>query len=298
MSGFFSRAAVVALVLGAARLLRADEASPLSPGDTRAFLEETRQNLRSDRLLLDQYTFNETFTEKRLDGKGAVKKAKTEVYEVYPSLEPGKMYRRLIARDGQPLSEKELAEQDRKQEEKTEKRERRREQEDDAARQKRLAKEEANRQKEREVVDEIFRMDAVEIAGREVVDGRPAVIVRFTPKPGFRPATDAGKIIQKVEGRAWIDEQDKQLVRLETTLLDTLGVGPAGVARLQKGSTGYFQRRKVNDEIWLPSEARFTGQAKVLLLFGTRVDVLSQYGQYKKFSVGTEEEVSTEKATN
>ena len=30
------------------------------------------------------------------------------------------------------------------------------------------------------------------------------------------------------------------------------------LARLQKGATAYFQRRKVNDEIWLPSEARFT----------------------------------------
>ena len=37
--------------------------------------------------------------------------------------------------------------------------------------------------------------------------------------------------------------------------------------------------------------ARFTGAAKVLLVFGSRIDVLSRYSDYKKFSVGTEEEV-------
>ena len=80
-------------------------------------------------------------------------------------------------------------------------------------------------------------------------------------------------MIQKLAGRAWIDEEDRQLVRLEARLLDTLGVGPARVARLQKGASAYFQRRKINGEIWLPSEARFTGEAKVLLVFGARVDI-------------------------
>ncbi len=294
MSRFLVRGAIAALALRVAADLSADEASRSLP-DTRTFLEEVRQNLISDRLLLDQYTFTEIFTEKRLDAKGAVKKAKTETYEVYPSLEPGKMYRRLIARDAKPLSEKEVAAQDRKQEARTEKRERRREEEDVAARQKRLAKEQENRRKEKEVIDELFRMDEIEIAGREVVDGRPAVIVRFAPRPGYRPVTDGGRVIQKLAGRAWIDEEDTQLVRLETRLLDSLGVGPGRVARLQKGATGYFQRRKVNGEIWLPAEARFTGTAKVLLLFGARVDVFSQYSDYRKFSVGTETAITTEK---
>lgn len=264
--------------------------------DPRPFLDEVRQNLRSDRLLLEQYTFTETFTEKRLDSKGAVKTAKTETYEVYPSLESGKLYRRLVARNGRPLSEKELADQDRKQEEKVEKRERRLAEEDAAARQKRLARQEESLAKEQAVVDELFQMDEIRIEGREEIDGREAVIVSFAPKPGFKPVTPGGKFLQKVSGRAWIDEEDKQLVRLETRLLDSFGVGPGRVVRLQKGASGSFQRRKVNGEIWLPAEARFTGAAKVLLLFGGRVDVLSRYADYRKFSVGTEEDVKPAEA--
>ncbi len=274
---------------------RAQEAAsvPELP-DTRAFLDEVRQNLRSDNALLEQYTFSEVFTEKKLDSKGAVKKTKVETYEVYPSAEAGRLYRRLVARDGRQLSEKELADQDRKQEEKTERRERRRAQEDEAARARRRAKEEEKRREEQAVVDEVFQMNAIRIVGREIVDGRPTIVLRFDPKPGFKAVTEGAKVIQKLAGRAWIDEEDRQLVRLEARLLDTLGVGPVRVARLQEGASASFQRRKINSEIWLPSEARFTGEARVLLVFGTRVDIFSQYSDYKKFSVGTEEEIVPE----
>ncbi len=268
----------------------AAEGVPAAITDTRAFLVEVREKLKSDELLLDQYTFTEEFRETRLDSQGAVKKTKTEIYEVYPSNMPGKTYRRLISRNGARLSEAQLAEQDHKQEEKVDKRERRLAAEDLAARRAREAEE---ARKEREVVDEIFRMDDIEVSGREIVDGRPTIIVTFTPRPGYKPTTDNGKIIQKLEGRAWIDEEERQLVRLEARLMGSMGVGPAKLARLQKGATAFFQRKKINGEIWLPTEARFTGRAKAFLLFGARLDVHSTFSDYKKFSVGTEEEIKT-----
>jgi hypothetical protein len=280
-------------------LLAADGTDVRSLPDTRTFLEEVRQNLRSDRLLLEQYTFTEKRTERRLDGKGAVKKTKAQTFEVYPSAEPGKMYRRLVARDGVPVPAAELAEEDRKQAERTEKSERRLAEEDAEARAKRLAKEQEELRQEREVVDELFRMDDLVMAGRELVDGRSTIVITFSPRPGYKPVTAGGKVLQKLAGRAWIDEEDKQLARIEAHLLENLGVGPAGVARLQKGASSYFYRRKVNDEIWLPAEARFTGTAKVLLVFGAKVDAFFEYGDYKKFSVSTDSHVdATEAPTN
>ena len=266
-------------------------ASPPVVSDTRAFLEEVRRNLQSDGALLEQYTFTEMYTENRLDGRGGVKKSKTETYEVYPSTEPRKLYRRLIARDGRPLSAKELAEADRNQEEKIARREARRASQTEAQR---AAREAEKQRKEREVIDEVFRMDDFRITGREFVDGRPTIVIEFEPRPGYKPITEGGKLIQKFDGKAWIDEADRQLVRLDGRLLENVGVGPIKIARLQRGASAYFVRRKVNDEIWLPTEARFTGRAKVLLVFGGGIDVISRYSDYRKFSVGTEEEVVPE----
>lgn len=293
------------LLLAAAALLCASrwagaadgiEARPLP--DTRAFLEEVRQNLRSDGLLLEQYTFTETRIERRLDGKGAVKKTKSETFEVYPSAEPGKMYRRLVARDGVPVPASELAEEDRRQAQRTEAADRRLAEEDAAARARRQAKEEEDRRQEKEVVDELFLMDDLVMEGRETVEGRPTIVIAFSPKPGYKPVTAGGKVLVKLAGRAWIDEEDKQLARIEARLLENLGVGPARVARLQKGATSYFYRRKVNDEIWLPYEARFTGSAKVLLFFGANVDALFEYGNYKKFSVSADAAVGGQAPAN
>ena len=291
------RAALSVLLLsGTPALLAADRPDDRPLPDARAFLDEVRRNLQSDDTLLEQYTFTEKRTERRMDGKGDVKKIKSETYEVYPSAEPGKMYRRLVARDDVPIPASELAEQDRKQEERTEASERRVTQEDDAAKSRRKAKEDEQRRKEQEVVDEVFRMDDILVEGRENLNGRSTVVVSFAPKAGYRPVTAGGKVIQKLAGRAWIDEQDRQLVRIEAMLVDNLGVGPARLARLQKGAVSYFYRRKVNDEIWLPAEARFTGSAKALLFFSVRVDALFQYSDYKKFSVSTDSEVDPKEA--
>lgn len=281
--------AAVLLALAPWGLFAAEDAAAPVVADTRAFLEEVRRNLESDGALLEQYTFTETYTENRLAGDGSVKKSRVETYEVYPSVEPRKLYRRLVSRDGRPVSEKDLAEQDKKHEEKLARREARRAARSEAERARR---EEEKRREEREVIDEVFRMDDFRLTGRELVDGRPTIVVEFSPRKGYKPVTEGGKVIQKFAGRAWIDEADRQLVRLEAQLVENLGVGPARIARLQKGSSAYFVRRKVNDEIWLPSEARFTGRAKMLLVFGGRLDVTSRYFDYRKFSVGTEEEVT------
>jgi hypothetical protein len=270
-----AKVVVIALALCVAAGVRADEPERPLP-EVGAFLEEVRHNLRSDRLLLEQYTFTEKRVEQRLTGKGAVKKTKIEIFEVYPSLEAGKMYRRLVARDGVPVSEKELAARDREHEAKVEKAERRR------------AADDEDRREEERVVAEIPQIYEVEILARETMDDRPAILVKFAPRAGYKALTKGGKILQLVSGRAWIDEEDRQLVRVEARLLDNLGVGPAGVVRLQKGATSYFHRRKINDEIWLPSDARFSGSARVLLFFGGGIDTTFEYSDYKKFSVSTE----------
>ena len=83
------------------------------------------------------------------------------------------MYRRLIARDGGPLSEKELAEQDRKQE--AQDREARAPPGRGGSGRRRARpprREGRGAREERAVIDEVFRMDDIRITGREMVDGR------------------------------------------------------------------------------------------------------------------------------
>jgi len=253
-----------------------------------SFMQEIRGNLHSDEALLDQYTFTEKHTEKRLDGKGGVKKVTTETYEVYPSLEPGHTYRRLIERDGHVLTPDELAAEDRKHDKKVA------DAGDAAAEQKRAAKLAESRRKEESAVSQLFEVYEIEIAGRELLDGRSSIILGFRPKPGIDPKGRAGKILAKFAGRAWIDEKDKQLVRVDAELVDTLSFGLGVLARLQKGSRASIIRRKINGEIWLPAMAHFTGSARLLLVKGLNLDATSEYSDYRKFQVATTSDFTPE----
>jgi len=262
-----------------------DGPEPALP-DVHAFLTQVRERLHTDEYLLDQYTFTERHTERRLDSEGKPQKVTSEIYEVYPSAEPGQTYRRLVERDGKALDARELAKEDRKQEEKTALDSTR------SAQLKRLEKKAEARSREERAVEELFQIYDLQIVGRETLDGRRTILMTFQPRTEVEPTTKSGKILKKFAGRAWVDEEDRQLVRVEGELLDDLSFGFGILAKLKRGARAELLRRKVNDEIWLPAEARFVGHARVLLVKGVHLDTVSEYSDYKKFSVATDSSVN------
>lgn len=285
-------ALLLAALLGASSLGSAQEGPDRPLPEIRAFLDEVRKHFHSDDYLLEQYTFTERRTEKRFDAKGRVKQEKHEVYEVYPSAQSRHTYRKLIQRDGRPLAPEELAKQDREYEKKIA----RSLAEGEAAEAKRRERKTESERKEREVVEEIFRIYDFTIVRREPIEGRGALMVTFAPRAGGKPTSRLGKMLQKFTGRAWVDEDDYQIVRAEAELHDTLSFGLGVLARLYEGATATFQRRKVNGEVWLPAEASFRGSARIFLVKGVRIDSQSEYSDYKKFNVATETAIVPEKS--
>jgi hypothetical protein len=287
-----ARSALFVIGLGGALALAAQARAADEPSvaalplpDVQTFLAEVRERLHSDDFLLDQYTFTEKQTERHLDSDGGVKKVSTSQYEVYPSPEPGRTYRKLVERDGKPLTVEELAKEDQNQETR-EARKAARLYGADASR--RASAESERRLKETRTIEEIFRIFEFRIVGRETLDGRAAIVLTFEPRPGAETETRSGKILKKFAGRAWVDEADRQLVRVEAELTDDLSFGLGLLAKLKKGAHAQIERRKINDEIWLPAQARFVGNARLFLIKGLHIDTLSEYSDYKKFTVATE----------
>jgi hypothetical protein len=87
--------------------------------------------------------------------------------------------------------------------------------------------------------------------------------------------------------RAWISESDAELVRVDVEALEDLSFGLGLLARIHKGATATYQRRKVNNEVWLPARVTWTGSARVLLLKQLRRRGISEFSGYRKFSVDT-----------
>lgn len=144
-----------------------------------------------------------------------------------------------------------------------------------------------DRRKENETIDDAFRLYNFQMIGRERIDGYDAIQFIFSPAPGVTPRTSEGKLLQKFSGRAWVAERDHQLLRVEAESIDDVAMGFGLLARLYKGSRVVFQRRQMSDGVWLPSEFRYSGGGRVLLLKKLRIEGMREYSDYQAVNVLT-----------
>ena len=248
--------------------------------DPKAFLAQAMAHLRSNDLLRSQYTYQERETRYSYDSAGRVTKTQLRVYEVHPSAEPELTYRRLVSENGVPTTDaaKREAEQRRKQSEWLARRQR----EGLNAREARLRREAEEDRKEQAVVDELTSIYDFRMRGRELVDGRPSIVFSLEPRPAYSPRTPQGRILKSFRGRAWVDEQEYELVRLKTEVLETVGVRFSFIVRLLKGSRGHIERRKVDGVTWLPTYSRFTGSGRVFFVVRIDLDQVSEFFAYRR----------------
>jgi hypothetical protein len=254
--------------------------------DFTQFAARVKARLATDDERQSGYSFTERRVEQRLDGKGRVTSESVKVYEVYPGLPGEERYRRLIEEDGKPVAAAKLAKQDRDRQKQAEEYVRR--MADRGDREKAMRDQAKDRARYAAAVDDIFRIYDIHMLRREQLDGRDAIVAELTPKRDARPQTDDGKIMRHFQARAWLNESDAELVRVQITAIDTLKIGMGLLARIDKGTVASYQRRRVNDEAWLPAQVTWTAGARVLLLKRLQVRGIAEFSNYRKFIVDTE----------
>src|SRR5579862_2411370 len=252
------------------------------------FLSQVRAHLQTDRQLLSQYTFHEREAEIRLSKLGKLTTGPVNTYEVYPGLDPDDTYRRLTDVDGKPRDPSALDKEDRTHRKHVLDELNRRAHESAGDRQKRLQRE-AKEQRDIDAwIDDVFRVYSFVLIERQQLDGHSTIVVDFAPKPDAVPKTDDGKDLKKVKGRAWISEDDHQVARVDIQMLEDLSV-KGFLARLYKGTTASYERRQVNNEVWLPNEIRLNLSGRALIR-KFHIETVVQYFDYRKFSVETDTE--------
>jgi hypothetical protein len=253
--------------------------------DFDAFAAQVKTHLASDEERQSGYMFVERRTEQRLDESGKPKHESLKVFEVYPGLPGEDRYRRLIEEDGKLVTPAKLAQRDR---------DRQKEVEDYAkrmastsGRQKETQELDKERHHYNEAIDDLFRIYDIHMVRREPIDGHATIVATLMPKQDVKPLTADGKIMRHFKARAWISEADYELVRVEIEAIDDLSFGMGLLARVHKGTTATYERRKVNNEIWLPAEVTWTATARVLLVKQLRLRGISAFSEYRKFTVDT-----------
>jgi hypothetical protein len=248
-------------------------------GPTRDPLEIVRRATELDRRNTEisrNYTFLERQEHRDLDSSGKLKKTESTTFDV--TLLEGSPYRRLVARNDQPLS----PDDQRKEEEKLRKSIADRRKETPLQRESRVADWERKKQKQREPLQELPEAFTFTLAGQEALNGGEAFVIEGAPKPGYRPKSASTAFFSKIKLHLWIDKRDYQWVKVDLESLETITFGGV-LLRLAKGSRVTVENARVNDEVWLPRRVEIGGSARVALVHLMRGEIIFTFSDYKKF---------------
>ena len=132
---------------------------------------------------------------------------------------------------------------------------------------------------------EVLRASKLINPRRERFRDRDVIVFDFEPDPAFdfKNAKSMLKFFGKTSGVIWVDEADKQVARIEAVLGDSFNVGGGVLAKLRKGASFTLEQERVNNEIWLPSQADINLSVRVLLVKGIEVNQLIKSYDYRKF---------------
>ncbi len=251
--------------------------------DIPTLLKDLQANEDRVEAMLDTYSFTQKIIKRELGKDGALRETGSDTFQL--SFLKGKRISRLIERNGQPLSPREQAEADKKAAERVEELEKKAAEEES-----KLGKRDSNGAPSNESrsisIAEVLRASKLTDPRRERFRGRDVIVFDFEPNPDFdlSKAKSMLKFFGKTAGVMWIDEQDKQVARLEAVLFESIKVGGGVLAKLQKGASFTLEQERVNNEIWLPSQADINLAVRVLLVKGLNVNqVVRSYG-YSKFA--------------
>jgi hypothetical protein len=135
----------------------------------------------------------------------------------------------------------------------------------------------------RRIVDDVASTLDVSLNRRDHVAGRDAIVAVFKARRDAKPQTREGRIARNFAGEIWIDEQTREVFRIDAKAIDEVAFGFGGVlARLNKGATVTLRRELVQGSLWLPVSMRFNGEGRALLLRKLTIDFAVDWFDYRR----------------
>jgi hypothetical protein len=252
--------------------------------DLKALFKELDDNQKAIDKLKENYAGTRTEEETEYHSDGKVKKRTvTESTFFYFDGEEISMLVKKDAKALSPAEQKKETENAQKRVEEIRKSQAKK----DAAKEK--AKEEGKPEKDEDAVGiEVFLRTCQFVnPRRERFRGQDVLVFDFEGNPEYKPRNWEEKIVQKLAGALWVDENAHDVARLEAYFVGDAKIAGGLLANIQKGTGFVFEQEFVNNEVWLPTYEEAHVGGRVLLVKGFRVSDVTRYSDYKKFRVET-----------
>lgn len=241
------------------------------------FLRETREALTRSQELWHRYSYRERRTELHLNPFGRMGTGGTRVTEVRPAADPRLTYRRVLERNGAPVSQIELDRQDAEYRARAAQIKREAASADDAKR--RQQDELLARRRAQMIVDDVVNTLQFDLVRREIRDGTPAIVISFAARRDARPSTREGRLARAFTGEIWVDEATREVMHVEGMAGDDVTFG-GFVAKVYEGTKAVVVRREVEPGVWMPTRLTLTGNVRALFR-KARIDHIVEWFDYR-----------------
>jgi hypothetical protein len=243
--------------------------------DIPALMHAVEANQRISEAIEKDYMYRSVQTQEEVDGHGGVKKTETREYDIF--WVEGVPVHRLTKKDGKELSAKEQAKESEQIDKEVAKAKERRAKADEKG------TETDPRGHDLVTVSRLLELGSFTNARRVQLNGRDTIAVDFSGDPKAKTKDRFEDVIRDLAGTAWIDEQDKVLVKAQGHFVNNFKIGVGMVVNIQKGTSFGMEQKKVNDEVWLPAVMEGKGSARALLFFNFNGNFRALESDYRKF---------------
>lgn len=256
--------------------------------DLKKLFEQIDANQKQIDKIRENYAGTQVEEETEYDKAGNVSKKETNEYTFF--FLNGDEITTLVKKNGKALSPEEQEKENtktRKRIEEEEKKEKKKEKKKEEKEEK--AKEEGKDSNDNEDpgIEVFLRVCQFVNPRRERFRGQDVLVFDFEPNPEYKPKKLEERVVKELAGVAWIDEKALDVVRLEAYFIGDLHIAGGVLANLQKGTSFVFEQAYVNNEVWLPTYVEAHVGVRLLLLKGLKVNLVTQYSDYKRFNVET-----------
>ncbi len=262
------------LVLGLlACPLSAQQPSGAPLPEIRQLLEQVREHQRQLDKVKENYTYTSAQTLQDMDANGQVKKTETSEYEVF--FVNSHSVARMVKKEGKPLDEHQQAKE-------TERVTR------EAEKAGNTPPDQPLEGQEQVSITKTLELMDIRNPRRELYRGRPTIVFDFVGRKDAKTHGIIEDASKKLEGTLWVDETDRQVAHMDVRFIDNFRVAGGLVATIEKGSNFHFDQSLVNGELWMPTGAEASMEARVLLVKGLRQHFTERDFDFKRFRVETQ----------
>ena len=190
----------------------------------------------------NHYAYEKHSVTTELDNEDHIIKSTEKFYEV--KLIGGLPFTRLVKVQGRELTEKELEKQNER---------------ETAFRQRvtRVDIQKKAKSKEGLATPELVNRFEFQVTKREIIEGRPTLIVTFAPRAGASEKSLEDKVFQHVFGTLWVDEEEAELTKLEASVRGPVSLGLFGAVGSLNKFQATIERSRMPDGVWVNHRSTF-----------------------------------------